>query len=45
VALSADYTGKFMVRIDPAIHQRLALTAVATSESINQIVARTLAKV
>jgi predicted HicB family RNase H-like nuclease len=41
---SADYSGKFMVRIDPAIHQRLALKAVTTGESLNQIVARTLAK-
>lgn len=28
---SRDYSGKFMVRIDPAIHQRLALKAVTTS--------------
>jgi len=41
---SADYSGKFMVRVDPAIHQRLALKAVTTGESLNQIVARTLAK-
>jgi len=41
---SSDYSGKFMVCIDPAIHQRLALKAVTTGESLNQIVARTLAK-
>lgn len=41
---SSDYSGKFMVRVDPAIHQRLALKAVTTGESLNQIVARTLAK-
>lgn len=42
---SADYSGKFMIRIDPAVHQRLALKAVSTGESLNQLVSRTLAKV
>jgi len=32
-----------MVPIDPALHQRLALKAVTTGESPNQIVVRTLA--
>lgn len=41
---SRDYSGKFMVRIDPAIHQRLALKAVSTGESLNQLAARALAK-
>lgn len=41
---SREYSGKFMVRIDPAIHQRLALKAVTTGESLNQLAARTLAK-
>lgn len=39
-----DYSGKFMVRIDPALHQRLVLKAVSTGESLNQLVARTLAR-
>jgi predicted HicB family RNase H-like nuclease len=41
---SGDYSGKFMVRIAPAIHQRLALKAVSTGESLNQLAARALAK-
>jgi predicted HicB family RNase H-like nuclease len=41
---SREYSGKFMVRIDPAIHQRLALKAVSTGESLNQLAARVLAK-
>lgn len=41
---SDAYSGKFMVRIDPALHQRLALKAVSTGESLNQFVARTLAR-
>lgn len=41
---SREYSGKFMVRIDPAIHQRLALKAVTTGESLNQLAARALAK-
>jgi predicted HicB family RNase H-like nuclease len=44
VALSTDCKGKLMLRIDPASHQRLTLKAVTTGESLNQIVARTLAK-
>lgn len=40
-----DYSGKFMVRIDPTLHQRLALKAVSRGESLNQLVERGLAKV
>ena len=41
---TADYSGKFMVRLDSGLHQRLAMKAVSTGESLNQLVARTLAK-
>ena len=41
---SADYSGKFMVRVAPEIHQRLALKAMAGGESLNSVVARALAK-
>ncbi|MBI4604886.1 MAG: toxin-antitoxin system HicB family antitoxin [Planctomycetes bacterium] len=41
---SADYSGKFMVRVAPEIHQRLALKAMAAGESLNSMVAKALAK-
>ena len=40
----ADYSGKFMVRVPPEIHQRLALKAMAAGESLNSRVAKALAK-
>jgi predicted HicB family RNase H-like nuclease len=41
---SSDYSGKFMVRVSPEIHQRLALKAMAAGESLNSMVAKALAK-
>jgi predicted HicB family RNase H-like nuclease len=41
---TGDYSGKFLVRVDPTLHQRLALRAAAAGESLNALVARTLAK-
>ena len=41
---SADYSGKFMVRVAPEIHQRLAIKAMAAGESLNSMVAKALAK-
>jgi len=41
---SANYSGKFMVRVAPEIHQRLSLKAMAAGESLNSIVAKALAK-
>ena len=41
----STYSGKFMVRIDPTLHQRLALKAVAEGESLNALVAKALTKV
>ncbi len=41
---SAEHSGKFMVRVEPEVHQRLVLKAMATGESLNSFVAKTLAK-
>jgi predicted HicB family RNase H-like nuclease len=38
------FTGKFIVRIDPEAHRRLAAKARVEGESLNQYVARQLAK-
>lgn len=37
------YSGKFVVRISPELHQRAALQAAARGESLNQFVAEALA--
>ncbi len=42
--LPGSYSGKFVVRVQPALHQRLALKAMSTGESLNNLIARTLAK-
>jgi predicted HicB family RNase H-like nuclease len=44
VKRSSQYSGKFMVRIDKELHQRLALKAMSRGESLNSLVAKTLAK-
>lgn len=41
---SRQHSGKFMVRINPALHQRLVLKASLTGESLNSLVARALEK-
>jgi predicted HicB family RNase H-like nuclease len=38
------YSGKFLVRVSPSFHQRLALRAKAAGESLNSYVAKTLAR-
>jgi len=38
------YSGKFAVRVDPALHQRAALKALVRGESLNQFVAHALAE-
>src|SRR5690606_1545558 len=38
-----EYSGKFLVRIPPAVHKRAALKAAARGESLNQFVADALA--
>ena len=37
------YSGKFLVRIPPALHQKASLQAAARGESLNQFVAEALA--
>jgi predicted HicB family RNase H-like nuclease len=39
------YSGKFVVRISPELHQRAALQAMARGESLNQFVSERLAGV
>jgi predicted HicB family RNase H-like nuclease len=41
---SSNFSGKFMVRIDPTLHRRLSLKAMVEGESLNSLVAKTLAK-
>jgi len=36
------YSGKFVVRLSPALHQRAALKALLRGESLNQLVERRL---
>jgi predicted HicB family RNase H-like nuclease len=36
------YSGKFVVRVSPNLHQRAALKALLHGESLNQLVERTL---
>ncbi|MBW7895222.1 MAG: toxin-antitoxin system HicB family antitoxin [Opitutaceae bacterium] len=38
------YSGKFLVRVSPEVHQKVALKAAARGESLNQFVAETLAE-
>ncbi|HEV8541206.1 MAG TPA: toxin-antitoxin system HicB family antitoxin [Verrucomicrobiae bacterium] len=38
-----DYSGKFVLRIEPALHRRLAAKALAAGESLNNFCARALA--
>jgi predicted HicB family RNase H-like nuclease len=39
-----DFSGKFVLRVDPAIHRRLAAKARAAGESLNAYCVKTLAK-
>jgi predicted HicB family RNase H-like nuclease len=38
------YSGKFLLRVEPALHRRLAAKAIAAGESFNTYVARALVK-
>jgi predicted HicB family RNase H-like nuclease len=38
-----SYSGKFLVRVSPEIHQKAALKAQARGESLNQFVAGAIA--
>jgi predicted HicB family RNase H-like nuclease len=39
------YSGKFMLRIDPSLNDRLAAKALATGKSLNQYAAEALAQI
>jgi predicted HicB family RNase H-like nuclease len=39
-----EFSGKFVLRIEPAMHRRLAAKAIASGESLNSFCARKLAK-
>lgn len=39
-----EYSGKFIVRIPPAVHKKAALKAMARGDSLNQFVANALAR-
>jgi predicted HicB family RNase H-like nuclease len=41
---SADYSGKFVVRVEPELHQRLALKAMAHGQSLNSFIQGLLTK-
>ena len=38
------YSGKFVPRLEPALHRRLAAKAIAAGESLNSFCVKTLAK-
>jgi predicted HicB family RNase H-like nuclease len=38
------FSGKFILRVEPAIHRRLAAKALASGESLNSYCAKTLVK-
>jgi len=38
------FSGKFVLRVDPALHRRLAAKALAAGESLNSFCAKTLVK-
>ncbi len=38
------FSGKFILRVEPALHRRLAAKALATGESLNTFCLKTLAK-
>jgi predicted HicB family RNase H-like nuclease len=41
---SKQFSGKFVVRIEPTLHRRLAAKALASGESLNNFCAKKLAK-
>jgi predicted HicB family RNase H-like nuclease len=38
------FSGKFVLRVEPALHRRLAAKALATGESLNSFCVKTLVK-
>lgn len=39
-----QFSGKFVLRVEPALHRRLAAKAIAAGESLNSFCVKTLAK-
>jgi predicted HicB family RNase H-like nuclease len=39
-----NFSGKFVLRVEPALHRRLAAKAMAAGESLNSFCVKTLAK-
>ncbi len=39
-----QYSGKFVLRLEPALHRRLAAKAIAAGESLNSFCVKTLSK-
>jgi predicted HicB family RNase H-like nuclease len=39
-----EFSGKFVLRLDPALHRRLAAKAIAAGESLNSYCIKTLVK-
>ena len=44
-AVGKRYSGKFVVRLSPALHKKVALKAQARDESLNQFVSDALERV
>lgn len=44
-SVKKNFSGKVLLRLDPAVHQRLALQAKASGESLNALVTRKLVTV
>ncbi len=42
-ALGKEFSGKFVLRLEPALHRRLTARAMATGESLNNFCVRKLA--
>ena len=40
----SDFSGKFVLRVEPALHHRLAAKALAAGESLNSYCTKTLVK-
>jgi predicted HicB family RNase H-like nuclease len=40
----SDFSGKFVLRVEPAMHRRLAAKALAAGESLNSYCVKTLCK-
>jgi predicted HicB family RNase H-like nuclease len=41
---TSDFSGKFVLRVEPALHRRLAAKALATGESLNSYCVKALCK-